>query len=686
MAKTEIQKKHLAIPENEFKLSLTMAGAVSAGCYTAGVMDYLFEMLQAWELAKGKTTDQFANKSKDEIEVSKTILLKPYQDDGDIVIPLNELEKYIPTHQVTIEAMGGASAGGMTTSMAAIYALNGSFKPVRKPLGSGVLSGNMLYDHWVMMEDEQKSNSTENEKQIRERTKKNTFAQLWDISDLASGKVRSFLNSNFVDNIAKKAFSGSGNIAERAKALPSYVSKNLQLVFSHCLLRGIPLEVNFETPISKSGRKTIIPNHTTYEHYMVTHYHLNNGQPLTADNKYLFLNPYDKPYKDTLKLATMATGAFPIGLNFRTFDQKQLNDEYLKNVLQRIVNGSFGQNTLQEVNLKNFPKNFSTVTVDGGAINNEPYREVLSILSETYGLTDTEYPSYGVVMIDPFPDMVDKDAQYQMPEDLFDVIPEVISTLTDQSRVKRREMLETDPKGFFRSIIFPRKWNKESGGLKPDKLPLACASIGAFGGFIDHSFREHDFFLGRTNARNFFRYFFTMPYSNPNNCHPIHKSWTPEMIEKFKIIREVKDENNKISEKIFLPIIPDLSLLFESDELRLKKRYQYAVDKPTIAPVQVYRQRKVMKKRLLEIFNLIAKRKYAPDKLKVKKKDNAQEWIKHYFHRNLIQRFFDAISEFFAWIFLKIAKRSAANKLTDYMIKTIIIELEKNKLLSKYDK
>ncbi|WP_315823431.1 hypothetical protein [Paraflavitalea speifideaquila] len=33
------------IPANQFRLGITMAGAASAGCYTGGVMDYLFEIL-----------------------------------------------------------------------------------------------------------------------------------------------------------------------------------------------------------------------------------------------------------------------------------------------------------------------------------------------------------------------------------------------------------------------------------------------------------------------------------------------------------------------------------------------------------------------------------------------------------------------------------------------------------------
>ena len=38
--------------EDTFYLGLTMAGAVSAGAYTGGVLDYIFEVLDKWEKAK----------------------------------------------------------------------------------------------------------------------------------------------------------------------------------------------------------------------------------------------------------------------------------------------------------------------------------------------------------------------------------------------------------------------------------------------------------------------------------------------------------------------------------------------------------------------------------------------------------------------------------------------------------
>lgn len=41
----------------KFKICLTMAGAVSAGAFTAGVLDYLLETLDVWEKAKQKNRE-----------------------------------------------------------------------------------------------------------------------------------------------------------------------------------------------------------------------------------------------------------------------------------------------------------------------------------------------------------------------------------------------------------------------------------------------------------------------------------------------------------------------------------------------------------------------------------------------------------------------------------------------------
>ena len=41
------------IQDKTYEIGLTLGGTVSAGAYTAGVLDYLLEALDAWTRAKG---------------------------------------------------------------------------------------------------------------------------------------------------------------------------------------------------------------------------------------------------------------------------------------------------------------------------------------------------------------------------------------------------------------------------------------------------------------------------------------------------------------------------------------------------------------------------------------------------------------------------------------------------------
>jgi predicted patatin/cPLA2 family phospholipase len=46
-----------------FEIGLVMAGAISAGSYTAGVIDFLIHALDAWEGEKQKERDEKKNRA-----------------------------------------------------------------------------------------------------------------------------------------------------------------------------------------------------------------------------------------------------------------------------------------------------------------------------------------------------------------------------------------------------------------------------------------------------------------------------------------------------------------------------------------------------------------------------------------------------------------------------------------------
>ena len=99
-----------------FHLGLCLAGSVSAGSYTAGVLDYLLDALKIWEERKRQN-------------VADT-----------------------PTHDVRISVIGGASGGGMTGIIAS-STLQNDIIPVKFPTSlKEVLADqpqNKLYHAWV---------------------------------------------------------------------------------------------------------------------------------------------------------------------------------------------------------------------------------------------------------------------------------------------------------------------------------------------------------------------------------------------------------------------------------------------------------------------------------------------------------------------------------------------------------
>lgn len=646
-------KNRTELQDDCFHLGLTMAGAVTAGCYTAGVLDYLFELLDLWEKAKNKQATEF-----------------------------KDFQGLIPPHEVKIDVMGGASAGGMCSVMAALHILNGEVKPIREvPKDPSVPTGNTLYDSWVIMDDYDFEKS--------QKIPNKTFISLWDLDDLTNTKhVKSLLNSSFIERIAKRAFSNPKNLdlKEQVARLPSYFSKNMQILLSHCLLEGLPIRVNFETEIAKTGRKSIIPNHTTYEHYIVSHYHLNAGEKPDPSH-YLSFNPYDDKDKENIINSTIATGAFPFGLKFRSFSEDNFDVKYLENVFRRVITGDFGEATpkLGDLKLKSFPKKVSSTTVDGGALNNEPYREVMSILkSQNLKTNASAMPSHGMVMIDPFPDRAKGQDVNDGVTDLVDLLRKMLGTLLNQSRVKRREMLETDNDLYFRSIVFPRKWKiYNAGKRKPLDHPLDCGTLGGFGGLFDINFRVHDFFLGRNNARNFIRYFFSMPYDKDTGMvHPIHVNWTDEMVKAFKI-----EKNGKS----FLPIIPDLYLLLESEDERKNKRSSYDLEENSyFDPSVLLSAKPKIEDRIFRIISLLLQKnnsKTADGKSNERKpftKSNA--WIENVNKKGVLRKSFSKIVGWVLGILIYLGKKPLASKITDLIISTILSDIEKTGKLTDYKK
>ena len=174
-----------------FKIGVNMAGAISAGAYTAGVLDFLTEALDEWYKARSR---------------------------GEAVL----------SHDVLIEVLAGASAGGMCAAISAAM-LQEDFEHISDTAKRG--TRNVLYESWVNRID------------IRELLK---------TSDLKSGKpVVSLLDPEIIEQIAAYALNpGAPNSADVLAAPRPYVSPDLTLFLSLTNLRGVPYSLNAAAPSS----------------------------------------------------------------------------------------------------------------------------------------------------------------------------------------------------------------------------------------------------------------------------------------------------------------------------------------------------------------------------------------------------------------------------------------------------
>ena len=267
---------------------------------------------------------------------------------------------------------------------------------------------------------------------------------------------------------------------------------------------------------------------------------------------------------------------------------------YMSNSLKRKM--AFSQN--MDVDLEEEATHFKFTGVDGGTINNEPFDEVLRCLMANGNNTDPGHPDFGTIMIDPFPNFkgTQSEETVNFQKGMFDVLGKLVPTILNQARNKRNDTFGRD---FFKLLVFPIKW--EGKGELKDHPPLATGGLGGFGGFLDIDFRIHDYFLGRNNARNFLRAFLFLEYDKANPS-PLFKALNAEAIELFS--REIDDRESGM-EKIYMPIIPDMSLL---DKDTNTNPYFYDVDTfPKLNKKWVENLRKPLKNRIKIILKKEAK-------------------------------------------------------------------------------
>lgn len=480
-----------------FHIALNMAGAVSAGAYTAGVLDFLVESLDAWYAEKAKQREQF----------------------GDDVQSWT-----IPAHEVVLEVMSGASAGGMCSAIGSV-ALREQFGHVTAPDPAAGVQVNRLYQSWVETID---------------------IIPLLGKVDLPGGKgpVHSILDSTPISGIAETALKPDPAQARER----DWVADKLGVILTLTNLRGVPYSVAEANAGSFEERMSY---HADRIEFSVA-----SSGATDSDSTYA-LNYSDAANANWQLLATaaMATGAFPVMLATRVLDRHRADYEKRLWNISNPTPDAGGQcneeTTIQPAWDDNVvPTTFQNACVDGGVTNNNPFecaRQYLVVAAGNVGHNprNAELANAAVISVAPFPGNDSFQTNYDAVKqtELGNVVSALIGVLVNQSRFQGEELeLTKDPDVYSRFDISP---SDDSAG---DQSALLCGALGAFGGFIERKFRDHDYQLGRRNCQKFLKDVFVLPDDNPIIQAGVTKN--PEAAE------AVRSFGVKDGDRYWYPVIP----------------------------------------------------------------------------------------------------------------------------------
>ena len=454
-----------------FKIGFALSGAISAGAYTAGVLDYFFQALNAWEKVRG--------------------------------------EEGVPEHRVELQVITGASAGAITGALG-VVALARGIRPQQLtdqekrntyPVTAGTPAQDLrcvlpsLYETWV----------------TRPRTVDPAGGiDFLSTEDLESGKdipVVSVLNAALLDDIKRRALLPPGAAAAPQGQPPyPYIAANLHVYITVSNLRGIPYTVSFGN--STFGMQT----HGDRVHYSIS----GLGTGSSAGNEWLAEDSSQALGIDTLPsygqavpddwdrygTAALASSAFPVGLAPRQLAVRITDYEERSYPIER------GGATLKP----SFPSawrsalgpdgHYVFLNVDGGVVNNNPFDFAQYALMGGYRSekTSADDADRAILMVSPFPEPPDFLADGQPATELVAVLRALFPALIDQARFKTSELVPAmSPDDHSRFLISP---DRNISDVE-QRYTIACGLLGGFGGFLDEKFRAHDFQLGRRNCQKF---------------------------------------------------------------------------------------------------------------------------------------------------------------------------------------
>lgn len=440
-----------------FELGLVLGGTVSAGAYTAGVVDFLIEALDSWQAAK----------------------------------TAHPQDPSVPFWDARIQAVTGTSGGGVIAALLG-RSLSWHFPHVRASSTEAECRLNPLYEVWVNQLD---------------------IEAMLDVSDLQGdhASLVSLLNPQPLERARDLIvnYEQHFDVSQRAQRL--YLANPLPLFLTLTNLRGVPYSLDMGGGLSQ--------HYVAHaDHVRIAAYTLGEPGALRPDEFGACLKmgsePGYLPWSEYAKFA-LGTSAFPVGFPTRAL-QRPLSHYQYRPV---VIPGSGGQGHVVRPMVPNWgllpsmspSSTYSFLVADGGMTNNEPIQLARSELAGHVGRNPRqgEDAKRAVLLVDPFADVpvLGPDSK----QTLFKELGAMLGAWKEQARYDSRDiLLANDEDCFSRYMITANRPGVSAGGKS---IATACAS--AFGGFLSSAFRRHDFLLGRMNAQVYLRKKLVLPIENP---------------------------------------------------------------------------------------------------------------------------------------------------------------------------